>query len=70
MLRHKRITLEELCSCWLELHPEQLQHAARDAMLLAALEDHASSGLLSLLVNVGRRKEEVHRLPKDINSEC
>lgn len=44
----KRITLEELRHCWLSLHPEQLQHPERDALLLAALEEQARLGALAL----------------------
>jgi hypothetical protein len=47
-LRRKRITLEELRGSWLTLHPEQLQHPERDALLLAALEELAQSGELLL----------------------
>lgn len=47
-LRRKRIALEDLRRCWLTLHPEQLQHPERDALLFTALEQLASAGEIVL----------------------
>jgi hypothetical protein len=65
-LRRKRITLEEMRGRWLELHPEQLQHPERDALLLAALKEHAEAGTLSLPAAASYELHGNPRMPKFI----
>jgi hypothetical protein len=63
-LHHKRITLDELRRCWLELHPEQLQHPERDALLLAELEKLARAGALALPARASYERRGNPCMPK------
>ncbi|ENO84685.1 Wadjet anti-phage system protein JetD domain-containing protein [Thauera linaloolentis] len=44
----KRVTLAELRQAWLSVHPEQVQHPERDALMLETLIAYAEQGHLAL----------------------
>lgn len=63
-LRRRRIALDDLRRHWLALHPEQLQHPERDALLLTALETYAESGDITLPAQASYERRGNPCMPK------
>jgi hypothetical protein len=60
----KRVTLAELRQAWMNLHPEQLQHPERDALMLDGLKLLAEQGHVALPASNSFEKVGNPRMPK------
>lgn len=60
----KRVTLAELRQAWLSVHPEQVQHPERDALMLESIGMYAEQGYLALPAATSFEMVGHPRMPK------